>query len=148
MVFNSTFNNISVISYWWRKPEYLQKTIESKFVFEIIEDCYAYLIFNFSLSTLLYVFQCFQLNVLLYVAQHLLSVIPKLFFYIFFTETITSNGTKLCRKFYLDVICDFFFLFGNSKCLLGPIILFKWLQWLIEKSFFTETKSMMEFLLA
>ena len=30
MVFNATFNNISVISwwsvYWWRKPEYPEKT--------------------------------------------------------------------------------------------------------------------------
>ena len=31
MVFNATFNNISVISwwsvfFWWRKPEYLEKT--------------------------------------------------------------------------------------------------------------------------
>jgi len=30
MVFNATFNNISAISwrqfYWWRKPEYLEKT--------------------------------------------------------------------------------------------------------------------------
>jgi len=32
MVFNNTFNNISVISWrsvlWWRKPEYLEKTID------------------------------------------------------------------------------------------------------------------------
>ena len=32
MVFNTTFNNISVISYsqvyWWRKPEYPEKTID------------------------------------------------------------------------------------------------------------------------
>jgi hypothetical protein len=31
MVFNATFNNISVISwqfYWWRKPEYLEKTTD------------------------------------------------------------------------------------------------------------------------
>jgi hypothetical protein len=34
MVFNATFNNISVISYhgrqfyWWRKPEYPEKTID------------------------------------------------------------------------------------------------------------------------
>ena len=32
MVFNATFNNISVISrgllYWWRKPEYLDKTTD------------------------------------------------------------------------------------------------------------------------
>ena len=28
MVFNATFNNISVISYWWRKPEYPQKTTD------------------------------------------------------------------------------------------------------------------------
>ena len=31
-VFNATFNNISVISwwqfYWWRKPEYPEKTID------------------------------------------------------------------------------------------------------------------------
>jgi hypothetical protein len=27
MVFNPTFNNISVIS-WWRKPEYLEKTTD------------------------------------------------------------------------------------------------------------------------
>jgi len=27
MVFNATFNNISVIS-WWRKPEYPEKTTE------------------------------------------------------------------------------------------------------------------------
>jgi hypothetical protein len=27
MVFNATFNNISVIS-WWRKPEYLEKTTD------------------------------------------------------------------------------------------------------------------------
>jgi hypothetical protein len=34
MVFNATFNNISVISclgghfYWWRKAEYMEKTID------------------------------------------------------------------------------------------------------------------------
>jgi hypothetical protein len=32
MVFNATFNNISVISwrqfYWWRKPEYPEKTTD------------------------------------------------------------------------------------------------------------------------
>ena len=32
MVFNTTFNNISVISwrsvYWWRKPEYPEKTTD------------------------------------------------------------------------------------------------------------------------
>ena len=33
MVFNATFNNISVIYrgrqfYWWRKPEYLEKTTD------------------------------------------------------------------------------------------------------------------------
>jgi hypothetical protein len=32
MVFNATFNNISVISWWsacwWRKPEYPEKTID------------------------------------------------------------------------------------------------------------------------
>ena len=36
MVFNSTFNNISVISwqfYWWRKPEYMQKTTNLSQVF-------------------------------------------------------------------------------------------------------------------
>ena len=27
MVFNATFNNISVI-YWWRKPEYPEKTTD------------------------------------------------------------------------------------------------------------------------
>jgi len=30
MMFNTIFNNISVISwfYWWRKPEYLKKTTD------------------------------------------------------------------------------------------------------------------------
>ena len=32
MVFNATFNNISIIScsqfYWWSKPEYAQKTTD------------------------------------------------------------------------------------------------------------------------
>ena len=30
IVFNATFNNISIISgfYWWRKPEYPEKTTE------------------------------------------------------------------------------------------------------------------------
>jgi len=32
MVFNTSFNNISVISwqsvYWWRKPEFLEKTTD------------------------------------------------------------------------------------------------------------------------
>ena len=33
MVFNATFNNISIISeyrqlYWWRKPEYMEKTTD------------------------------------------------------------------------------------------------------------------------
>ena len=36
MVFNATFNNISVISwrsvYWWRKPEYPEKTTELSLV--------------------------------------------------------------------------------------------------------------------
>jgi hypothetical protein len=34
MVFNTTFNNISVISwrrfYWWKKPEYPEKTIAAE----------------------------------------------------------------------------------------------------------------------
>ena len=28
MVFNATFNNISVIFYWWKKPEYPEKTTD------------------------------------------------------------------------------------------------------------------------
>jgi len=36
MVFNATFNNFSVISgcqfYWWKKPEYPEKTISVKVI--------------------------------------------------------------------------------------------------------------------
>jgi hypothetical protein len=41
MVFNSTFNNISVISwlsvYWWRKPEYPEKTTDMS---QFTESCF------------------------------------------------------------------------------------------------------------
>ena len=43
MVFNNTFNNISVISwnqfYWWKKLEYLEKTIAMLQVMVIGTDC-------------------------------------------------------------------------------------------------------------
>jgi hypothetical protein len=41
MVFNTTFNNISVISwlsvYWWRKPEYPEKTTDMS---QVTESCF------------------------------------------------------------------------------------------------------------
>jgi hypothetical protein len=38
MVFNATFNNISIISfYWWRKPEYPEKTTN---LFQVTDKLY------------------------------------------------------------------------------------------------------------
>ena len=48
MVFNATFNNISVISwwsfYWWRKPEYQEKTTDLQQVTDKLyhESCIKY----------------------------------------------------------------------------------------------------------
>jgi len=44
MMFNATFNNISVISwrsiYWWRKPEYSEKTIDLSQVTDKVNNIY------------------------------------------------------------------------------------------------------------
>jgi len=46
MVFNDTFNNISAISwaqiYWWRKPEYPEKTIDLQQVIDKLDHIMLY----------------------------------------------------------------------------------------------------------